>query len=233
MADEDSTKCAIRNHKMELARLVLFGYGQPMKIGDRIRARREELDISQDELAAAVGVKQNTVSSWEVGRTDPKREQMPRIATALGLSLSALELGDNAPELRKFSIMGLIGTGEAVEPLEDNARLGEVEAPAWVPENAGVVVVRGRSMRPLYRDGNVLLFWQWAADPTPFVGINEPVVCRLTSGGMLVKMIKEEGSAPGLWTLESINPNWEDLPDQRLESVAPIEMMFRTANWNR
>lgn len=43
------------------------------EIGRRIAARRQELRLSQDELAARLGVSPTTVGNWETGKHYPKR----------------------------------------------------------------------------------------------------------------------------------------------------------------
>lgn len=229
MARQASTVRANRNHKMELADFVLFGYPGRMPIGERIKARREELDMSQTELGEAVGVKQNTVSKWERDESEPSRSQALLLAQKLKLDIRVLELGDNAQDLRTFVIMGYVGAGQAVLPLEDNAQIGEIKAPSWIPADAGVIVVRGKSMRPLYQDGNVLFFWRWTPDPTPYLH-REPMVCRLADGGMVVKVVTPGTPGTGLWTLTSLNE--DPMLDVKLHSVAPIEVSFRSAHWD-
>lgn len=67
-----------------------------MSIGDRIRHCRVKAGRSQTWLAEAIGVRQNTVSSWEKGRTEPSRADTRKIADALAVDISALELGGTA-----------------------------------------------------------------------------------------------------------------------------------------
>ena len=69
-----------------------------MNIGDHIRHCRVKAGRSQTWLAEAIGVKQNTVSSWENGRTEPSRADTRKIATALSVEVSSLELGDMTAE---------------------------------------------------------------------------------------------------------------------------------------
>lgn len=40
-------------------------------MASKIRGKRSELDISQEELAAKLGVNVTTICSWEQGRTTP------------------------------------------------------------------------------------------------------------------------------------------------------------------
>ncbi len=49
---------------------------------------REELNISQTELAAAMGVKQPTVAKMEQADNDPRLSTLKRYVTALGGELS-------------------------------------------------------------------------------------------------------------------------------------------------
>ena len=51
--------------------------------GERIRERRERLQLSQIDLAAAVGVTQTAVSKWENGECAPSRRHQPKLALAL------------------------------------------------------------------------------------------------------------------------------------------------------
>src|SRR5690606_32925114 len=65
-----------------------------MAIGDQIRRYRTQAGYSQAWLAEQLGVSQNTISSWETGRTEPSRSDSRRVAQVLSVDVSALELGD-------------------------------------------------------------------------------------------------------------------------------------------
>lgn len=67
-----------------------------MAIGDQIRRYRTQAGYSQAWLAEQLGVSQNTISSWETGRTEPSRSDSRRVAQVLSVDVSALELGDEA-----------------------------------------------------------------------------------------------------------------------------------------
>ncbi len=54
-----------------------------MSIGERIKKRREELGMSQLELAKRVGVTQGSIGNYETGVSNPKMELMPKIFDAL------------------------------------------------------------------------------------------------------------------------------------------------------
>ncbi len=79
-----------------------------MTIGENIRRFREKAGRSQAWLGEQVGVGQTTVSSWESGRTEPSRSDTRKVAQALSVDISLLELGDDAvsadqPNSKRFN----------------------------------------------------------------------------------------------------------------------------------
>jgi putative molybdopterin biosynthesis protein len=56
----------------------------------RVRSRREQLQIAQQELAALVGVSRQAVGAIESGRSTPSVDVAVRIASALGVTVEAL-----------------------------------------------------------------------------------------------------------------------------------------------
>jgi transcriptional regulator with XRE-family HTH domain len=70
-----------------------------MSIGRRIKARREELRLTQRELAARLGYKDHTtLARIETGKTDPPQSRIVAIAEALGVSPGYLLGGSTTPE---------------------------------------------------------------------------------------------------------------------------------------
>lgn len=58
--------------------------------GDNIRRRRLALHMSQDELAALIGVHQSSVGRWEKGEHELRRNRREQIAEALRAEPDAL-----------------------------------------------------------------------------------------------------------------------------------------------
>ena len=67
-----------------------------IQVGPRLRAKREALRLSQDELARASGVAQPTISQIECGSTSTKLDTLAKLAEALGCSLVDL-IGQDSP----------------------------------------------------------------------------------------------------------------------------------------
>ena len=61
-----------------------------MAIGDTIRIKREELGMTQKELADKLFVSRQTVSRWESGSRCPDLIISRKIASTLGLSMDEL-----------------------------------------------------------------------------------------------------------------------------------------------
>lgn len=70
-----------------------------MSIGARIRAAREQLGLSQAQLARTLGITRSACSQWEASDgTAPKRERLEQIAQLLGVSYEWLATGRSGPE---------------------------------------------------------------------------------------------------------------------------------------
>jgi transcriptional regulator with XRE-family HTH domain len=65
-------------------------------IGDHIRRRRIDLDLTQKEVARKIGVNPSTILLWEHGRTEPAVRHVPRIVSFLGHN--PLPVGGSFPE---------------------------------------------------------------------------------------------------------------------------------------
>lgn len=66
---------------------------KPQTLGERLQVVRRALGFSQVTLAEAVGVPQQSISSWERGLTEPSGPGMLTLTTVLGLTAVALKTG--------------------------------------------------------------------------------------------------------------------------------------------
>lgn len=70
-----------------------------IKIGERIKARRQELKISQRELASRMGYTDHTtITRIEAGKVDPPQSRIAQFAKALGTTPGHLLGWDAEPE---------------------------------------------------------------------------------------------------------------------------------------
>ncbi|WP_114965943.1 helix-turn-helix domain-containing protein [Alkalilacustris brevis] len=75
--------------------------------GDRLAAAREAAGLSQSDLARRLGVRLNTVTSWENDISEPRSNKLQMVAGLLNVSLTWL----------------LTGQGDGVEPPDESGAL--------------------------------------------------------------------------------------------------------------
>lgn len=61
-----------------------------MTLGEKIKQLRKNRGLAQHELGAKLGVKQNTIHHWEIGRNDPTIFNCVAIADYFGITLDEL-----------------------------------------------------------------------------------------------------------------------------------------------
>lgn len=62
-----------------------------MTLGEKIKARREGLNLSQDDLSEETGIHQTTISDIENGNTEwPRSNSIAKLAYALGVTTDYL-----------------------------------------------------------------------------------------------------------------------------------------------
>ncbi|WP_229447213.1 LexA family transcriptional regulator [Nitratireductor sp. B36] len=126
--------------------------------------------------------------------------------------------GMEAPSEILVPLKGRVGAGQQVEAI-DNGDVDSVPAPRDSRPGTVAVEVSGTSMFPALEDG-YLLYYSKHLPPAEMV--NRRAVVQLADGRIFVKIIRP-GSAPDLWTLQSVNAMFEDMIDQVVEWAAPID----------
>lgn len=138
-----------------------------MGFADNVRANRERLGLSQEELARRVGLTNSAVSQWEGGRAKPRIGVMKALSEIFGMTVSEL-LGEDAPGARMrepvgrsdmvpMRRLGRTHAGSAVEEIPDD---GVVEVPAGVAgrhPHAFMLDVDGDCMDRAYPPGCVVM----------------------------------------------------------------------------
>mgnify|MGYP003303111255 CR=1 FL=1 len=141
-----------------------------MKFCDRVRARREELNLSQDELAKRMGYKsRSSINKIELGLNDVSQSKIISLAKALETTIGYLMGDDDITPSNIYPVEGLvsfeeIGTVKAgFDGLADETPTGKiVEIPAAMlngrpKEDFFMLRVNGDSMYPTLVDGDSIL----------------------------------------------------------------------------
>lgn len=180
---------------------------------ERLRWAREQRFETVAEAAEALGVNRFTYAQHENGTRGFKNDNAEIYARRFGVRLEWLLTGKGAPSgaSRPITVRGYVGAGDQVATDGEGSMdfLETVDLPVSVGPEAEAVIVRGSSMWPYLEDGEVIIYDQCLADPTPLV--RRKVVAKLTDGRVFVKVLRR-GSQPGLWTLDSFaGPPLEDV----------------------
>ena len=89
-----------------------------MEIGKQIKKHRQELGLSQDELAEKIYVSRQTISNWENDKNYPDVKSLLLLANLFGISLDILVKGDlekmkqeiKSEDIKEFGRKGTVYT---------------------------------------------------------------------------------------------------------------------------
>jgi repressor LexA len=140
-----------------------------MRFCDRVRSRREELGLSQDELAKKMGYKsRSTINKIELGINDVSQSKIVALAKALNTTIGFL-MGDEekqpsvtvTEDYTTFPVIGDIAAGfdhMAIENWEGET----IDVPnsylkGRSPSDFFVLCVKGDSMFPAYQENDKVL----------------------------------------------------------------------------
>ncbi len=154
----------------------------------------------------------------------PSTESVSKVLAATGASLDDfLRLIDSreGPVRTMVPLIGLTQAGSGRLFTDEGMPAGgpgwdEIEFPDLGGDRAFALEVQGDSMKPLYRDGDVLI-----VSPSASVRKGDRVVARLTNGEVLAKELRRRTAR----TVEliSLNPDYED----RTVPLAEVSWMAR------
>lgn len=125
-----------------------------MTLGDRIRLRREELRMSQEELATRLGYKsRSTIAKIESGENDLTQSKIVAFAEALNTTVrwlldyddsdTTLPPGVHKPQFKKVPMLGYAAAGQPLEDLNQDTPYYDVDNKYDVDF---CITVRGDSM---------------------------------------------------------------------------------------
>lgn len=135
-----------------------------MTTGERMRARRKELDISPEEVAKAIGVSRSTVFRYENGDIEKVPLSLLKPLSSILKTTPEYLMGwSDTPHAKKaqsiltslpiYDVPVSAGTGEWLSKGHEYSLTHFDD----VPKDADfALIVRGDSMEPMYFDGNIV-----------------------------------------------------------------------------
>ena len=189
----------------------------------RIEDLMTERGLNPTSLARLAGIGQTGVKAILDGRVRSTRiETIVKLAKALGVSVSWLVTGDEDFRAR-VPIVGVVSAGEGwTEQPDDSTEHVEFTLGG---DDMIAVEIHGDSMLPTYRATDILICRRQSGRSIA-EQVGKDCVLRTSDGRHLVKILKK-GSRPGLYTLKSYNPHFDDIDNVSLAWVAPVVWVKR------
>ena len=192
-----------------------------MSLGENIRAARERLNMTQDELAKKLGYKsRSSINKIESGENDIPQSKVIDFAKALDVTVMDL-LGPTAadavppgflplPETERLPLVGQVACGTPI--LAEQNITEYVDVPKVAHANF-VLKCKGDSMAPRIQDGDLVYVRK-----QPMVENGELAAVRIDEEATLKRVYL----APGQMILQAENPAYAPMvyTGSQLEDVA-------------
>ena len=195
---------------------------------ENLKILREKKELTQQQLADALGISRSTIGMYEKGNREPDFETLEAIADFFNINMGRL-IGDLAPQKGKWiPVLGLVRAGipmDAVEYIidyeeisEDMARQGEFFA----------LQIKGDSMEPRIKEGDVVIVRK-----QPDIESGEIAIVLVNGDEATIKKVQKfDGginlipSNPAYDVRTYTNEQIESLPVQILGKVVELRAKF-------
>lgn len=181
-----------------------------MDLGKKIRAHRDELGLTQAELADKLGLTYSSVSQWESGRATPRTPILRQLADLFNTTVAEL-MGEDAAEAaisgtsRMVPLLGFAHMGD----FEDEGELcDEVEVPASIADahpRGFMVHAQGGCMDNRFPHDALLL-----VDPDMEPVNGQPVLAETSDYGAVVRNYTR-GRSTVMLTADSHSGEYDDI----------------------
>ena len=170
-----------------------------------LRQARLAKGLTQRQVAAHIGINQNTYSYWETGRSRVDTAALPRLAALFGVSVDYLlgNAGEETPKGVKIPVLGRVAAGIPIEAVEDILEYEEISPHMAAQGEFFALQVKGRSMEPRMQEGDIIICKKQADAET-----GDVAVVLVNGDDATVKKIKK--TSAGLYLLPT-NPAFDPL----------------------
>ena len=199
---------------------------------DRLRQARESAGFDTAQAASnaygwPIGAYRHHENGSQ-GRGVPAKEAL-KYARAFRVRPEWILWGEGNRETDRYAeipVYGYAGAREVVNiiPSDDQGAIDEVQ-PLRAEDGFKAVVVRGGSMLPAYRDGDVLFFREDHVSIDKLIGCDCIILTDDKDRAYVKRIMK--GSKKDHYTLLSYSPGIDPLPDVKVLNAWPIEWIRR------
>lgn len=181
-----------------------------MDLGKKIRAHRDELGLTQAELADKLGLTYSSVSQWESGRATPRTPILRQLAELFNTTVADL-MGEDASETAisgTSRMVPLLGFAHMGEPCDEGSLSDEVEVPASIADahpRGFMVHAQGGCMDNRFPHDALLL-----VDPDMEPVNGQPVLAETSDYGAVVRNYTR-GRSTVMLTADSHSGEYDDI----------------------
>lgn len=181
-----------------------------MDLGKKIRAHRDELGLTQAELADKLGLTYSSVSQWESGRATPRTPILRQLADLFDTTVAEL-MGEDATETAisgTSRMVPLLGFAHMGEPCDEGNLADEVEVPASIADahpRGFMVHAQGGCMDNRFPHDALLL-----VDPDMEPVNGQPVLAETADYGAVVRDYTR-GRSTVMLTADSHSGEYDDI----------------------
>lgn len=181
-----------------------------MDLGKKIRAHRDELGLTQAELADKLGLTYSSVSQWESGRATPRTPILRQLADLFNTTVADL-MGETTSEAAisgTSRMVPLLGFAHMGEPCDEGSLADEVEVPASIADahpRGFMVHAQGGCMDNRFPHDALLL-----VDPDMEPVNGQPVLAETSDYGAVVRNYTR-GRSTVMLTADSHSGEYDDI----------------------
>ena len=181
-----------------------------MDLGKKIRAHRDELGLTQAELADKLGLTYSSVSQWESGRATPRTPILRQLADLFNTTVADL-MGEDTTESAisgTSRMVPLLGFAHMGEPCDEGNLADEVEVPASIADahpRGFMVHAQGGCMDNRFPHDALLL-----VDPDMEPVNGQPVLAETADYGAVVRNYTR-GRSTVMLTADSHSGEYDDI----------------------
>lgn len=189
---------------------------------NNLKAARKAKGLTQVEVAKHIGLSQGSYSEWENGKTRIDALSLSRLADLFETTVDYILGGDLPSKTSGISIpvLGEVAAGIPIEAVQDIVDYEEIDAAMAATGEFFGLRLKGSSMEPRMRDGDVIIVRKQDDAET-----GDTVVVMVNGDSATVKRIKKELS--GI-TLIPNNPAYDPVYYSNDEILSlPVRILGR------
>ncbi|WP_175417957.1 MULTISPECIES: LexA family transcriptional regulator [unclassified Marinitoga] len=190
------------------------------KFSQRIKDLRERKGLKQMDLANMLNVGRSTVSSWELGKSEPNLEIIKQLSEIFDVSVDFLlgidnkikNIEDNKLSLKQIPVYGYVAANSQHGEVAYEELLDFIVIPEGMRGDFGLII-KGDSMEPRLKDGDIAVVLK-----QPILENGEIGVIIINGNEGVVKKYYQSENAITLISLNENHPpivipkrNWDDI----------------------